>query len=87
MADIIDKQRYQFLWELVGPIIVRTISHNGRHAVSVVESSDKMVTAGLAGRVWAVRLVLRFLGKEGSIELKGAIDFVGGYVVKTTILV
>jgi len=64
MTDIIDKQRNQLLRELIGSVVVRAVCHNGRHAVSVVEGTYKVVTACLRCRIRTVRIVLRCFPEE-----------------------
>ena len=43
MADVVDEERNQLLRELIRTIIVRTVGHDGRHAVSIVEGTNKMI--------------------------------------------
>ena len=43
VADVVDEQRYQLLWELIRTIVVRAVGHDGRHAVGIVEGTDEMV--------------------------------------------
>ena len=43
MADIIDKEWYQLLRELVWTIVVRAVSNNCRHAVCVMKGTNKVV--------------------------------------------
>ena len=43
MTYVVDEERYQFLRELIGAIIVGTVCHDGWHAVSVVECTDEVV--------------------------------------------
>ena len=43
VADVVDKQRYQFLRELVRAVVVGAVGHDGGHAVGVVEGTDKVV--------------------------------------------
>ena len=64
VTDVVDEQRNQFLRELIRPVVVRTVRHDGRHAVRVVERPHKVVAARLAGRVGAVRIILRILVEE-----------------------
>ena len=64
VTDVVDEQRNQFFWELVRSVVVRTVGHDGGHAVGIVEDTDKMVTAGLAGTVGAVRVVFRIFVEE-----------------------
>lgn len=64
VTDVVDEQRNQLLRELIRPVVVRTVRHDGRHAVRVVECPHKVVTARLAGRVGAVRIILRILVEE-----------------------
>ena len=51
VANVVDEQRYQFLRELIGTVVVRAVGHNDRHAVGVVECSDKMVARCLRCRI------------------------------------
>ena len=64
VTNVVDEQRNQLLRELIRPVVVRTVRHDGRHAVRVVECPHKVVTARLAGRVGAVRIILRILVEE-----------------------
>ena len=43
VADIIDEQRDELLRELVWAIVVRAVSHDGRHAVCVMVCTYEMV--------------------------------------------
>ena len=49
VADIVDEQRDELLRELVGPVVVRTVGHQGRHAVGVVIGPDEVVARGFGG--------------------------------------
>ena len=51
VADIVDKQGYQFLGELVGTVVVRAVGHHHRHAIRVVEGTYEMVARCLRGAV------------------------------------
>ena len=64
VADVVDEQRNQLLRELVGPVIVRTVRHDGRHPVRVVVRTYKVIARCLAGTVRTVRIVLRRLVEE-----------------------
>ena len=48
MTDIVDEEGYKFLGELVRPIVIGAVGHDGRHAVSVMIGTDEMVTARFA---------------------------------------
>ena len=61
---VVDKQRYQFLGELIRAVVVRAVGHDGRHTVSVVEGTYKVVRACLACAVGAVRVILGCLKEE-----------------------
>ena len=100
---IVDEQRNQFFRELVWAVVVGTVGYNCGHAIGVVECPYEVVAACLRGRIRAVRVVLRFLGKEliaihlmgrkvgvqplGMSELQGAIYLVGRDVVEPLALV
>ena len=43
VANIVDEERNQLLWELVRTIVVRAVGYDGWHAVGVVEGTNKMV--------------------------------------------
>lgn len=43
MKDVINKKRDQPLWKLIRTIIVRTVCHNGRHFIGIVESRNKVI--------------------------------------------
>ena len=47
MTDVVDEEGYQFLGELVRPIVIGAVGHNRRHPVGVVEGAHEMVAAGL----------------------------------------
>ena len=47
VTDVVDEQRNQFLGELIGAVVVGTVGYDGRHPVSVVEGTDKVVRACL----------------------------------------
>ena len=58
MAYVVDEERDELLWELVRTIVVGAVGHDGRHAVSIVESTYKVVAAGLGSRVGRMGIVL-----------------------------
>ena len=64
MAYVVDEERDEFLWELIGAVVVGAVRDDGRHAVSVVESADEVVAGGFRSRVRTVWLVLRCLVEE-----------------------
>ncbi len=64
VADVVDEQRNQLFGELVGPVVVAAVRHDGRHAVGVVERAHKVVGTRLASRIRAMRRVLRGLVEE-----------------------
>ncbi len=43
VADVVDEQWYQLLRKLVGPVVVRAVGHDCRHAIGVMVGADKMV--------------------------------------------
>ncbi len=43
VADVVDEQGDEFFRELVRPVVVGAVGHDGRHSVGIVESADKMV--------------------------------------------
>ena len=47
IADIVDEQRNQLLWELIRTIVVRAVRNNRRHSVCIMESTNEVVTACL----------------------------------------
>ena len=47
MANVVDKQRYQLLRELVRTIVVRAVGNDGRHAIGIVESTHEVVATSL----------------------------------------
>ena len=55
VPDVVYEQRDQFLWKLVGSVIVRAVGDDRGHPVGVVVSPHEMVRGSLAGRVGAVR--------------------------------
>ena len=52
MADVVDKERYQFLRELIRTIVVRAVCHYHGHSVSIVEGTYKVVARRLRCRIW-----------------------------------
>ena len=64
MADVIDEQWNQLLRELIRTIVVGAVGHDGRHTVSIVESTHEMVGASLRCRVRRMRIVLGRLSEE-----------------------
>ena len=64
MTDVVDKERNQFLRELIRTVVVRAVRHDGRHTVCVVERPDKVVAARLRGRIRTVRHILQVLREE-----------------------
>ena len=57
MADVVNKERDQLLRELVGPVVVRTVRHDRRHAVRIVERTHEVVARRLRCRIRTVRIV------------------------------
>ena len=47
MEDVVDKEWYQLLWELIWTLVVGTVGHDGWHAIGVMERTHEMVAAGL----------------------------------------
>ncbi len=43
MADIIDKQRNQFLGELIGAIVIRAVCHDNGHTISIMVGTDEVI--------------------------------------------
>ena len=43
VADIVDEQWDELLGELIGSVVVRTVGHDGRHSVCVVEGAHEVV--------------------------------------------
>ncbi len=43
MTDIVNEEWYQFLRELVWPIVVGAVGYEGRHNVGIMKSPNKMV--------------------------------------------
>ena len=66
VADVVDEQRDELLRKLVGPVVVRAVGHQRRHAVCVVVGPYEVVGRGFRGRVGAVRIVLRLFGENSS---------------------
>ena len=64
VADIIDKERYQFLRELIRTVVVRAVGHNYRHTIGVVEGTHEMITRRLGGRLRRMRIVFRGFQEE-----------------------
>ncbi len=64
MANVVDEEWDELLWELVRTIVVGAVGHDGRHAVCVVESAYEVVAACLCGRVWRVGVILGGLKEE-----------------------
>ena len=43
MADVIDKQRNQFLWELIRAVVIGAVCHDDGHSISIMVGTDKMI--------------------------------------------
>ena len=61
---VVDEERNQLLGKLVGPVVVRAVGHQRRHAVGVVESTDEVVAAGFGSGVGTVRVIFRGFQEE-----------------------
>ena len=46
MAYVVDEERYQLLWELVGTVVVGAVGHDGGHPVGVMVGAYEVVRAG-----------------------------------------
>ena len=64
VTDVVDEKRNQLFRKLVRPVIVRTVGHDGRQSVRIVEGPHEMVARRLARTVRAVRVVLGRFIKE-----------------------
>ena len=64
MPNVVNEQRYQLFGELVRTVVVRTVGHDGRHAVGVVERPHKVVGRGFGSTVGAMRVVFGVFVKE-----------------------
>ena len=64
MADIIDEQRNQFLRELIGAVVVRTVGDDDGHAIGIMEGTHEVIGRSLGRTVRRVRIVLRGLQEE-----------------------
>ena len=43
VANVVDEQRYQFLWKLIRPVVIRAVGHDNGHSVSVMECAHEVV--------------------------------------------
>ena len=91
-AYIVDKQRYQLFGELIRTVVVRAVGNHRGHTVCVVESTHKVVAAGLGCRVGRMWLILSVFCEElvtvgriafGFGKLKSTVNLVGGDMVET----
>ena len=64
VADIVDKERYKFLGELIWAVVVGAVGHYCGHSVGVVEGADEVVATGLGGGIRGVGLVFHVFGEE-----------------------
>ena len=64
LTDVIDEQGYQLLGELIGPIVIGAVGHDGGHAIGIVIGTNEVVARSLAGRIGRVGIVLRSLVEE-----------------------
>ena len=58
VADVVDEEGYQLLRELIGAVVVRAVSHDGRHAIGIMECTHEVIAASLTCTIWRVRVVL-----------------------------
>ena len=47
VTDIVDEQRYQFLGELIGAVVVAAVGHERGHSVGVVVCAHEVVARSL----------------------------------------
>ena len=64
VADVVDEEGYQLLWELVGTVVVRAVGDDRRHSVCVVVCAHEVVAACLGGGVGGVGIVFGGLKEE-----------------------
>jgi len=64
LTDVVDEQWNQFFRKLIRPVVVRAVSHYGRHPVGVMIGPYKMITRGFGSRIRAMRLILALLSEE-----------------------
>lgn len=76
-----DDEWNELLGEVVRAVVVRAVGDEGGQTIGVVPSADQVVAGGLAGRVGRVGGIWCGLGEEASLA-QGAVDFVGGDVLK-----
>ena len=76
VTDVVDEERDELLGELVRTVVVGAVRHDGRHAVSVMERTHKVVGTGLTCGIRRMRRVLGGLVEEvvavGQVMLAGA---------------
>ena len=76
VTDVVDEKRNQLFGELVRTVVVGAVRHDGRHAVSVMERTHKVVGTGLTCGIRRMRRVLCGLVEEvvavGQVMLAGA---------------
>ena len=57
VADVVDEEGDQLLWELVGAVVVGAVGDDRRHSVCVVVCAHEVVAAGLGCRIWGMGVV------------------------------
>ena len=83
--DIGQAQGNQFLREVPGSVVVGAVAGGHLQAIRMVPGPHQVVRSRLAGRVGRVGLVLQVLAKGRIVRAQGAVNLVGGDVVKTVL--
>ena len=86
LADIVDKQRYKFLGELIRTVVIRAVADHRRQPECVVERANEVVARRLTCRVGRVGLVARRLG-EGALSTQRTVNLIGRNVVEEVLRV
>ncbi len=81
MADIIDKQRNQFLRELIRAVIVGAVGDFNGQPEGMMIGAHQMVAAGFGSGVGAAWIVGGFFGKKTGVAQR-AVNFIRGNVIK-----
>ncbi len=76
-----DHQRDELFREVIGPVIVRAVRHQGGQAIGVAPGPDQMVGGGLGGRIGRARIIGGLLGEE-AVRPERAEHLVRGDVVE-----
>ncbi len=85
MTNVIDKERNEFFWELIGAVIVGAVCYQSRHAVGIMIGTYEVIGRSFGGGIGAVWEVAGGLSEEAAVKLKRTIDFVRRDVIEKLI--